>query len=230
MQEREKDTGKGFDRISSLYIFLSRLIFGSSLLRSQFHFTDRIEKQDRVLILGVGTGQLLIKVLQQNKATAITCVDISEKMLQRARRLLQKEFPDNPVPVEFICCPAQDFSSACRFDLILLPYLLDCMTEPDVRTMLSNTKKQLQPNGKIILTDFRIPGTPFIVHAYAKLLLKILYLFFRIVCRIPAKQLPDFDLIFSGQGFHVKEEKTFYAGILFTQMYVPQLPAGTAAA
>jgi tRNA (cmo5U34)-methyltransferase len=213
------DIGKGFSRLSSSYIFLSRIVFGKSLLRSQFYFTDQATDKTRILIAGIGTGELLIEILLTKSASEIVCVDISEGMIAKAKDLLSKKIPGNVIPVHFVCLPIQEYRSREKSDLIFFPYVLDCLQDKDLQVTLSNARQQLNTNGKIIVTDFQVPAKPLLARIYAKILIKILYLFFSLVCGLPVKRLPAFNGFLAEQGFKMGREHTFYMGILFTRMY-----------
>ena|ERR1700741_1022405 len=217
---KEKKIGKGFSKLSSSYIFLSKIFFGKALLRSQFYFPGKLQNNNTILICGIGTGELLVEILKKEIARKVVCVDISEGMIRKTKELLLKELPGNKIPVEFVCLPVQEYTTREKFDLIFFPYLLDCIRDEDIQTTLRNAKNQLNTNGKVILTDFQIPKGSSLVRLYAKFLLKILYFFFRIVCKIEVKKLPDFNFFFSEQGFEAQEEKTFYRGILFTRILI----------
>ena len=47
-----------FDLVAPFYDALSRLVFGDQIVKSQTHFLHQVQKDDQVLILGGGTGQI----------------------------------------------------------------------------------------------------------------------------------------------------------------------------
>ncbi len=201
---------------------LSKLVFGNALLDSQFYFLKQLKGRNRILLAGIGTGHLLKEIIKQDIASEIVCVDISEGMLEQTQKLNSSCAFQKSISLQYICSPIQGFVDEKKFDLIFFPYLLDCISAKDIITILARTKRQLNPSGKIIFTDFYIPQQPFLVKIYARLLVKILLLFFNAICKIGVKKLPDFDSLFSAQGFQLVAEKKFYRGILVTQMYALQ--------
>ncbi len=54
-----KSTMNGFNRIAGVYDFLAKLVFGKHIRRSQEHFLKMVIQQNKVLVLGGGSGWIL---------------------------------------------------------------------------------------------------------------------------------------------------------------------------
>ena len=77
------------------------------------------------------------------------------------------------------------------FDLIILPFVLDCYTESDVELLLLDLNKALSNEGKILIFDFNeesIEG--FQASWLQKTFIKILYIFFSSVSGLRTTKMP----------------------------------------
>ena len=209
---------KGFDRLAPVYDLGSRLFFGRSLLRSQTFFLNELTRPQTVLILGGGTGRILIELERTHPGARIWYVDISEKMLERAGRLFKQQFPDRPGSVEFICGSAETIPEACSFDLILTPYVLDCIPQAELLPLMSRLNAKLKPEGRWIFADFNVPRQAAMAF-FSRLTIRLLYLFFTLVCGLGIRKLPDFAGAFAALHLVREKEAFFLGGMLTAKVY-----------
>jgi tRNA (cmo5U34)-methyltransferase len=223
--DKNEKIGKGFDKLSPYYSFLSELVFGRQLIKAQTSILP-LPSEKRILIAGPGNGTLLKELLLKSSAEEIVCVDISAKMLENCEKQIQNMPLKSMCSIQYVHSPIQHFFDVKKFDLIYFPFVLDCLEEDDIKLTLEQAKEMLGNNGRIILSEFQIPKG-FLKRIYAKALLKILYLFFRKATHIRVDHLPHFENLFSRLGFIHAERKEFYAQLLFTQGYKLLPQAGT---
>lgn len=193
-----------FDRVARFYDTLASLLF-SDLQRSQSYFLPVINATSSVLIVGGGTGQLL---KQLPKGVRVTYLDLSEKMMQLAR----KQTKEASLSVDF---RHGDFLSATfsyQYDVVIMPFFLDCFHEGHLDIALKKTHDLLKNNGQLIVTDFqRKRGR--------EPLLKIMHWFFGWVAGLESKSLQNIHQKVLLNGFQVHQEHFFQKGFIFSRVY-----------
>ena len=112
-----------------------------------------LEKGDSVLDIGCGTGRHSLELAR--RGFNVTGIDISEKMLDRASEIAEKE----NLEIEFIKGNAVDFKLKKRYDSAVCLCegafgLLNMGEDPMERDIkiLKNISSSLKPGGKFILT------------------------------------------------------------------------------
>lgn len=102
---------------------------------------------DPLLELAVGTGRIAIPIAKAGYR--VTGIDMSDSMLEQARRKVEKE----NVSVEFIKADIRNFHIGAKFPLILIPAntIVHFTDHRDLEACLSCVKKHLEPNGKLIV-------------------------------------------------------------------------------
>ncbi|MDB5272566.1 MAG: class SAM-dependent methyltransferase [Chitinophagaceae bacterium] len=199
-----------FDRIAFAYDFLARLVFGNSIKDAQCVFLDQIPSGSRVLIIGGGTGWIIPKLFQAVDIRELVYLEASEQMI----RLSKSKNKDNPL-VTFIQGTEQDLSALGKFDVVLTFFFLD-LFPPASYTMLGSTIHQsLNTGGLWVISDFKYG----LQKRWQRLLLRSMYVFFKLICRIPAKQLGDIKNIPLALHMQKLSEITFFHEMIFSTVY-----------
>ncbi len=208
----------GFNFLAPFYDFFSFLFFGNSILNSQTFLLQELKKCKNVLVLGGGSGKLLMELIKRDVAEQCCYVDISNKMIALAKKRLEKEFSKKIKSVNFICGSVNDIDEKQKFDLIITPYILDCITQENLSPILQQLKSHLLPNGKWLFIDFNIPknsnAKPF---SFARV--RIMYFGFNIICGLGIKQLPDFEKEFLKLNFLAEHENYFLREFQVARIY-----------
>lgn len=111
-----------------------------------------IRPRERVLEVAVGTGAILLEILKRSDNLRPVCgVDLSSRMLQRTKRLIEEAGYRNArlYQADTRWLPFQDEA----FDLIYCSYLLDLLELKDLPKALSEFKRVLEPGGQIVLVN-----------------------------------------------------------------------------
>ena len=74
-----------FDFIAPFYDLLARLVFGRAISRSQTRFLLEIPSGAKVLILGGGTGWILLDIFRQANPSEVLYLEASSHMLAKAQ-------------------------------------------------------------------------------------------------------------------------------------------------
>lgn len=191
-----------FDSVAGYYDWLARLVFGRAIDRSQEAFVKAIPAGARLVILGGGTGRILDYLSLNRPDIIVTFVDASERMLARAKRR-------QPIPtIEFIH-GTEDSLPEGRFDVAMAPFFLDMFPEEKMLTVVEKVSSRLLEGGQWIVADFVTPN-----RWWQRLLLAIMYTFFRRTTNLMSRELPDWTTVLANRGWEKKESIRFYAGFI----------------
>ncbi len=169
------------------YDKLSTIIYGKALVRAQVYLLPFIAPQSKVLLVGGGTGWILEEIAKvHSSGLQITYVEVATKMIGLARK---KNSGDNKV--EFVNHAVEDVSFENEFDVVITPFLFDNFTEENLQKIFAHIHHALKPGDLWLNTDFRVTGK-----WWQKMLLKLMLLFFRVICNIEAKKLPEIEKCF----------------------------------
>jgi hypothetical protein len=109
-----------------------------------------------------------------------------------------------------------DFQSDRKADLILLPFVLDTLSDDQLEKLLMEVSGNLNPVGKVLLSDF-FPPTAFL----QKTVLKLMLLFFLLVTPHSRNDLPDNGYFFEKTGYRKGNEISWKKGWIRAQVWVP---------
>jgi ubiquinone/menaquinone biosynthesis C-methylase UbiE len=216
MKSRER-VKRGFNRISSFYDAAAFIFFGRSLWKAQSHFLKEVPRCSNALIIGGGTGRILEEMMRLNIADHYYYLDISDRMVKRARQRAERNFKERISSVTFHAGTAHDLPSS-SFDLILTPFMLDMIEKKELQSEMRSISSHLNKNGLWLFTDFNHPkqkGS----RIFSSFLIGLLYFFFGAVTGVKNRSLPDFASAFSTLRFDAKKEKYFLGGVLVSRIY-----------
>lgn len=201
----------GFDRIAPYYDLLARIVFGKSIRRCQIEYLDIIPAEANVLILGGGTGWLLAELLKENPTCRVWYVEASIIMLEKAKRRNEELSR-----VSFIHGTERDINqiAGVRFDAVFTNFYLDLFTSGSLDAALMNIKRAIRPGGKLLVSEFVERKR------WQRLLLFVMYRFFRWTCSIEASRLPDWQNALRRNDFKERETKAFFYGFIKSSWYL----------
>lgn len=204
-------TGKrnGFDRLAPYYDLLSRLIYRGEIQNAQTQFLHKIPCGSDVLILGGGTGWIVSAIRNVQPDCRICFIDSASGMIEQAK----KKNPEIQ-QVTFIQGTVADIPSK-KFSVIILPFFLDLFSEETLRQTIRKIEACSQSSSLWIITDFTNRGKWWQI-----VLLRVMYIFFRIFCNIESHSLPDWQGVFEEQAFRKLESKSFCRGFIESCSYV----------
>lgn len=204
-------TLNGFDRISDVYDALARLVFGRSIRDAQLYFLSDIPKGAKVLILGGGTGWLLVALLKINPHCQVWYVEASHKMLEKTR----KKVNTRPSTfVHFIHGTEDVIPSNVRFNAVITNFYFDLFSTASLQLVLVRILGSMMPDGIVLVSDFT--KTNVWKH---RVLLTIMYRFFKLACGIESSHLPDWQAELKNAGLDEFKSKKFYGGFIRSSIY-----------
>ncbi|MCH2206242.1 MAG: class I SAM-dependent methyltransferase [Lentisphaerales bacterium] len=197
-----------------MYDLLGTVCFLGKLHASQKKQLKHFPKQVKnILILGGGTGKFLVDLASQIDFESLTYLDISPKMISQARSKVIKEIPQLLPKINFICAPASDLPDQ-TYELIITHYFMDCFQQKDFELLALKLRNMLAPNGLWSMVDFYNESNS----SSRSLLIRFLYLFFRVSCNLNVRKLPEFDAWFH-RHMHCQHSQKLLNGLLKASLY-----------
>ena len=201
-------TSKGFDSLAPFYDMLARMIYGKSIVEAQTAFLDIIPPFSRVLILGGGTGWLLTELLRGHPTCEVWYIESSANMLSMA---IKKNNDDGQV--HFMMGTEEDIPN-CQFDIVITHFFLDLFSALTLQGVIQKIFVASRPSAYWMVADFVDHGK-----WWQRLLLKIMYSFFRQTCRIEARMLPPWSGILVQSGLRMEHRRLYYGGFIESTVY-----------
>jgi len=216
--ERDEWGTKGvadFDGIARAYRWMEYLSLGTLLERVRWHHLNcgRLGKCRRALVLGDGDGRFTARLLAANDEVKVTAVDLSGCMLELLGRRCAL-FADRVVVRQG---DAREYVPEGAADLVVTHFFLDCLTQAEVLKLVGRVKPMLGKDALWLVSEFRIPEGW--LRWPARLLVRGLYLAFRVLTGLRVTQLPDHGTVLRGCGFGVVAEKRFLGGLLVSELW-----------
>jgi ubiquinone/menaquinone biosynthesis C-methylase UbiE len=207
--------GVNFDRVARSYRTLEYLVLGRSLERTRLHFLPRLNSARNALILGDGDGRFVARLLAMNPGLHATAVDSSAEML----KLLQQRCAPYVDRLKIFHGDVMRLSPASEtsYDLVVTHFFLDCFEETQIDELISRLAPALEPTALWLFSDFRLPRG--ILRLPTRMMIRGLYLAFRILTGLRTTRLPRHDTPLAKAGFERIDQQTFLAGILTTELW-----------
>lgn len=192
------------------YDRLSKLVYGRALIKAQVYLLRFISPASKILIAGGGTGWILEELAKIHPSGLdITYVEISANMTA----LSQKRKTDQNT-VTFINDAVENVKLLPDFDVVITPFLFDNFVDVTVDSVFSHLHNLLKPGGLWLNADFQLTG-----RWWQNVLLKSMFIFFRLLCGIEASKLPAIEQRFNTTGYSIIDDKTFFGDFITTRAY-----------
>ena len=205
-----------FDSVAWCYDFLSQLVFGSKIKRSQLILLDHIKNNSKVLIIGGGTGWIIKELLAVKKVLQIDYVESSLKMLDKARSINSMH---TNMLVKFIHGDENAVEQDGYYDVVLACYFFDLFPKNRLEDIVFKLTNSLKQNGSMLVADFMLNEKSTIIQ---RLLLKVMYLFFNVLCNVEAKSLAPLEAVFKKNGLKKIISVDTYGGFIRSEVYIKQ--------
>jgi ubiquinone/menaquinone biosynthesis C-methylase UbiE len=201
-----------YNKIAKHYDLISRLVFGKSIIKAQVSLLQFIPPKGSVLIVGGGTGWILEEISAIfPQGLMITYVEISSQMISLAQK---RNCAKNTI--DFVNKPVESFIPGNKFDVIITPFLFDNFMEEKIKIVFAELNASLKMQGRWLFADFVNEKNKNIL--WQKMLLKTMYIFFRITCNIETQKLIDMEVFFKTEFSKINESR-FYAGFIKAAVY-----------
>lgn len=196
-----------YDNIARFYDLLSRLVYGRAIVNAQVSLLKFIPPDGRVLIVGGGTGWILEKIAEKyNSGITIDYVEASKAMIELSQK---RHCGTNRV--NFINLPIENFESAGSYDVIFTPFFFDNFEQNKIDWLFRRVGSMLKSKGDWLQADFVSSENE--GKRWQKILLKVMYFFFRVTCNIETNRLVNMESYFNA-GYDKISEVSFYSGFI----------------
>jgi SAM-dependent methyltransferase len=204
-----------FDPIARAYRWMEYGSLGNLLERTRFAHLDagRLDGARRALVLGDGDGRFTARLLRRNRAVRVTAVDASAEMLG----LLRKRCAGDAGRLEARLGDAREFGPAERADLVATHFFLDCLEQGEVESLVARVVGAMERDGRWVVSEFRVPEGW--LRWPAAMLVRGLYLAFRVLTGLRVTRLPDHAGALRKAGMALTAERRLLAGVLTTQVW-----------
>jgi tRNA (cmo5U34)-methyltransferase len=212
----------GFDRVAAFYNPLARLVYGSALQAAQRAAlaAGLPAGAPRVLIIGGGTGWVLLEVLRYRPLAQVLYLEASPRMLERARAALAAQLPAAGTQVEFRLGTETALLPTDTFDVVVTFFLLDLFEPMRLRQLIGRLRAAARPGASWLLADFAAPHV-----WWQRGLLAAMYGFFRFTAGISARTLPPIHQELARVGLRPVHERRFFGGMVEAVVWQPTGPA-----
>jgi ubiquinone/menaquinone biosynthesis C-methylase UbiE len=201
-----------YDKIASIYDLLSRVIFGRHIEQAQVCMLEYIPSGSSILIVGGGTGWILEKISEQYPhGLKIDYVEVSAKMIALSQK---RDCKENRV--NFITLPVENFMADKDYDIVITPFILDNFSADKMASIFTRLDGQLKVSGKWLYADFVYDKAK--SPLWQKLLLKVMYFFFRITSGIETQELINLDRYFK-ERYSIEFEASHYFKFIRSIVY-----------
>jgi len=138
-----------YNRIASIYDLFGILM--ESKARQRALDLAAIQDGEKILEVALGTGLNFVEILKRNPCGWVEGIDISMKMLERARKRISKTGRQNYTL--YLCdCRHLPFEYG-TFDVLMNQYMFDILPVEDFMPILSEFKRVLKDGGRIVLAN-----------------------------------------------------------------------------
>ena len=192
------------------YDRLSRVVYGKALVNAQVYLLNYVPANANVLIVGGGTGWILEELSNIHPSgLTITYVEVAAQMmvLSQKRNTVGNQ-------VVFINDAIENVALAPDFDVVITPFLFDNFIEQTLQTVFDHIYPLLKKNGIWLNTDFQLTGK-----WWQNVLLKTMFIFFKLICGIEASKLPQIKNRFDKSGCKLMEQKMFFNDFVISEIY-----------
>ena len=199
-----------YDNAAWFYDRLSRLVYGRQLINAHRFLLSYIPANSKILIAGGGTGYVLEELTKLfPSGLHITYVELSANMIALSK---QRNAGNNEV--NFINAAIEDVPQQQQYDVVFTPFLLDNFTQQHLQQVFIHLHRFLKPSGLWLCSDFQLTG-----RWWQVILLKLMFVFFRLLDCVQVNRLPDIDSIFEQYAYKPVAQKTFFGDFIKSTVY-----------
>jgi len=163
MGNEKQHIGQLFDRIAGTYDGLNHLLSLNIDKRWRRRAVRMLQPAGQVLDVAIGTADLTIEILRQQKAQHITGIDPSRKMMEIGKKKVARHGYSQQVQFDYGSAQEMPYADA-SFDAVTCAYGVRNFSETDKG--LQEMYRVLRPGGKLMVLEFSYPTRPLIRLGY----------------------------------------------------------------
>jgi ubiquinone/menaquinone biosynthesis C-methylase UbiE len=215
------------DPIAPLYRWLEYAVFGQALERCRLSHLEGLKSPRRALVAGDGDGRFLKALALRFPKTSIDYVDVSSGMLALARRRAGLRSTPAAPPINFYQSDVRLIDWSDRYyDVIACHFLFDVFEPAELSKVVDRLSQAAAPQAHWIISEFDLPPGR-LQRLGAKLLLGIMYRFFRIATGLVNQELPDWRPLLRSKGFSCEMSLKQRGGFIVSELWARAQLAGS---
>ena len=148
---RKKVKSRNFDAVASFYERLAALYSFGMIRRSKRVELKYLEPGQRVLFLGVGSGE--DAVMAARKGCEVTAIDLSERMIEGLRRRLAHQ----QLTAELIAGDALEQRPEQPYDAVCGNFFFNIFSTGDMPVVLAHAAGLVKRGGRLMIADMAPP-------------------------------------------------------------------------
>jgi len=207
-----------FDRLGDVYWLLERITFGKTLQRARTFGIAKVSGVERALIIGEGDGRFLEALLRAHPNLEVECFDGSSRMLELARRRVDRRLPEALGRVRFHHLDISDVTFDKRYGAIVTNFVLDCFEGDELKTVVTKIAGAALPGCVWLLADFAVPAAGW-RKLHAQAWIGLMYRFFRLTTDIRATALSDPTQLLQQAAFELRRQKRWRARMVKSEVW-----------
>ena len=202
-----------FDQLAGCYRTFEAIVAGSVMQQARTAFLSRCADCRHALLVGEGPGRFLVPLLQSFPHLRVTYIEQSSAMIEAARRYATSQGIDL-ARVDFRAMDVRTWKGdGLDADIVATHFFLDCFPSGELERCIGIIGDNLSPAAQWLMSDFRVPDRGW-QRIRARLLLQMMYSFFRVVTRLEARCLTRPDDPLRKLGFRLVERRLFNFGFI----------------
>ncbi|MEQ8909240.1 MAG: methyltransferase domain-containing protein [Vicingaceae bacterium] len=201
-----------YNRLAPFYDVLVRLVFGQSVLNAQLSYIHRLKPNDKVLIVGGGSGRLLPSLLNTKPDIQLDYLEASHKMKSLAKEKVNESQLKH---INFIPQKIENFPvDEKKYDAILCFFFIDLFPEKKGLEIILKLNKSLTKDGIWLVADFNQPKTVF-----QRMVDKLMFLFLKLTTKAESEKTIDYKKQLKSTRLAEVESTTFYGSYIFSAVF-----------
>lgn len=206
-----------FDWIARPYRWLEYLTLGKLLQNCRTYYLSRLSGRKLALALGDGDGRFLAALLASDPGLHAVAIDTSSTMLKLLRQRCEAAAIGAATRLHTTQSSALKHTPAASTDLVTAHFFFDCLTQPELDALILRLAKHIRPDALWLVSDFRIPAGP--LRVPARLIVRSLYLAFRLLTGLRTTHLPDHSMALTRAGLTRSAQHLSLCGLLTTEIW-----------
>ena len=207
-----------FDLVARHFQWMEAVVFGDAMQSARVTFLSKLSTVRHALLLGEGDGRFLQELVRSHPSAAIDCVDSSRQMLVLAKSRLPAGTAES-ARIKFIRADARSADlPGSQYDLIVTNFFFDCFNRDSIERIVARIGAGSSESACWLLADFQNGGEAS-ASIRDKLLLRVMYLFFRCASQLEAKNLIPAGPYLESIGFTCEERRYQRSGFIKSEFW-----------
>ena len=202
-QARDQVLGRNYDRAAWFYEKSAKIYSTNQIRASKRYQMQHLKPGEKILYLGAGAGE--DAVMAARHGAEVTCIDISQGMLDQVQRKLDKE----GLSAELICQNAFDHDRIGYYDVVAANFFLNVFRRKDMAKMLDYSATLVRDGGKYLIADVATAQGNVLAKAFNVSYLKMAMGSFWLMGLVPWHENYDYPAFFADAGLDHQHSEYF---------------------